>query len=333
MPTPSAPNALGLSDVNDELGNSSTAQINLSHSTVRTLAGVGSAPAVITMDELRGVSSTYDIDYVSVAGGGSGGTVEGYTNGCAGAAGAGGMLTGTFSDVAGAGTITVTIGAGASARTGGQQDGYAGSNTTITSPLISNITCIAGGFGGGGDNNDAGGTGGSGGSASSFPGPYNAGAAGTPGQGNAGGRSANWNRGAGGGGGKGAAGGDATSPNVQGAGGAGGATSIQGSPATFAGGGGGGGSSENGGGAGGSGGGGAGGNTNQNGNSGTANTGGGGGGSGNQGGDTSGAGGSGIVILKVPTANYSTQTTGSPSVAESGDYKIIKFTGSGTLTT
>jgi len=96
MPTPSAPNAISLSDVNDELGNSSTAQINMSAAAVRSLAGIGSAPAVITMDDLRGVSAEYDIDYLSVAGGGSGGNAEGYSNGCSGAGGAGGMLTGTF---------------------------------------------------------------------------------------------------------------------------------------------------------------------------------------------------------------------------------------------
>lgn len=40
MPTPSAPNAISLSDVNDELGNSSTAQLNMSASAVRNLAGI-----------------------------------------------------------------------------------------------------------------------------------------------------------------------------------------------------------------------------------------------------------------------------------------------------
>ena len=54
---------------------------------------------------------------------------------------------------------------------------------------------------------------------------------------------------------------------------------------------------------------------------------------GNSNGDTSGAGGSGVVILSVPTANYSGTTTGSPTVTTSGTNTIIKFTGSGTLTT
>ena len=72
MATPSAPSALKLSEVNEELGNSATAAINMSATAVRNLAGIGSAPAVITMDDLRGVSSSYDIDYLVVAGGGSG---------------------------------------------------------------------------------------------------------------------------------------------------------------------------------------------------------------------------------------------------------------------
>ena len=62
---------------------------------------------------------------------------------------------------------------------------------------------------------------------------------------------------------------------------------------------------------------------------GQANTGGGGGG-----GRTSGGqGGSGVVILKVPTSNYSGTTTGSPTVTTSGDFTIIKFTGDGSYST
>ena len=40
MPTPSG--QIGLSDVNTELGNSSTAQINMDNADVRSLAGVAS---------------------------------------------------------------------------------------------------------------------------------------------------------------------------------------------------------------------------------------------------------------------------------------------------
>ena len=64
---------------------------------------------------------------------------------------------------------------------------------------------------------------------------------------------------------------------------------------------------------------------------GVANTGGGGGGSGNA--ASGGNGGSGIVILSVPTANYSAKTTGSPTVTTSGTNTIITWTsGSGTYT-
>lgn len=43
-------------------------------------------------------------------------------------------------------------------------------------------------------------------------------------------------------------------------------------------------------------------------------------------------GGSGVVILRVPTANYSNITTGSPSISQIGTDTIIQFTGSGSYT-
>ena len=43
-------------------------------------------------------------------------------------------------------------------------------------------------------------------------------------------------------------------------------------------------------------------------------------------------GGSGVVMLKIPTASYSGTTTGSPAVTTVGDYKIIRFTSSGSYT-
>lgn len=43
-------------------------------------------------------------------------------------------------------------------------------------------------------------------------------------------------------------------------------------------------------------------------------------------------GGSGVVILRVPTANYSGITTGSPSISQIGTDTIIQFTGSGSYT-
>jgi hypothetical protein len=35
----------------------------------------------------------------------------------------------------------------------------------------------------------------------------------------------------------------------------------------------------------------------------------------------------------VPASKYSGQTTGSPTVTDDGGFKVIKFTGSGTLVT
>jgi hypothetical protein len=58
--------------------------------------------------------------------------------------------------------------------------------------------------------------------------------------------------------------------------------------------------------------------------------GGGGGGSGN--GDIGGSGGSGVVILSIPTANYTGTTTGSPTVTTSGSNTILTFTASGSYT-
>jgi hypothetical protein len=47
---------------------------------------------------------------------------------------------------------------------------------------------------------------------------------------------------------------------------------------------------------------------------------------------TGSPGGSGVVILRIPTANYSSTTTGSPTVTTDGDFKVVKFTGSGSYT-
>jgi hypothetical protein len=44
------------------------------------------------------------------------------------------------------------------------------------------------------------------------------------------------------------------------------------------------------------------------------------------------AGGSGVVILRMPTASYSTTTTGSPTVTTDGSNTILVFNGSGSYT-
>jgi hypothetical protein len=63
---------------------------------------------------------------------------------------------------------------------------------------------------------------------------------------------------------------------------------------------------------------------------GTANTGSGGGGK--VSGTAVGTGGSGVVIISVPTANYSGVTTGSPTVTTSGSNTIMQFNSSGSYT-
>ena len=57
---------------------------------------------------------------------------------------------------------------------------------------------------------------------------------------------------------------------------------------------------------------------------------GGGGGAANSG--TAGSGGSGVVILRIPAADYSGTTTGSPTVTDDGSDKVVKFTGDGSYT-
>ncbi len=275
--------------------------------------------------------------FLVVAGGGGGGTALGdFAGGIGGGgAGAGGLRT-SFGSTSGggsssepnyrlgAGTYTITVGAGG---TGNTQGG----DSSISQPLFPILTSVGGGDGG--DRFGSAGNGGSGGGQATD-------ASGTPGQGTVnqgfnGGPTggSGTGRSSAGGGGASAAGGGISS-TTGGAGGAGLAVSITGSSVTYAGGGGGagGGTSSETGGSGGSGVGGNGGNVNAgNGGNGTANTGGGGGGAG---GGTStggtGTGGSGVVILRLPTADYSGTTTGSPTVTTDGLDTILTYTGSGT---
>ena len=265
----------------------------------------------------RMVSTVYGIDYLVLGGGGSGGDCTSPSR-FGGGGGAGGLRTsyGTVSGrastaenplmVTSGHTLTITVGAGASGGvTTDNTAGTQGSSSSITGTAgITTITALGGGGGGG---NEVGGTsGGCGGGGSESNG---VGKSGTIGQGFDGGTGSESGDRGGGGGGTGANG---TGTN----GGAGTSVNITGSAVTY----GGGGATS---GSGGSGGGGA-GSTN-----GTANLGGGGGAAGSQ----TGAGGSGVVILRIPTANYSGTTTGSPTVTTNGDFKVIKFTSSGTYTT
>jgi hypothetical protein len=251
----------------------------------------------------------YSVNYLVVAGGGSG--VGNYGGG----GGAGGLLASSATLTSGT-AYTITVGAGgAAASTGTGNNG--------TNSIIAGIATATGGGGSSlGGAGSAGGSGGGGGSGSGA-GTFSGGAA-TSGQGFAGGSGqtdAVTYRSAGGGGGASAVGGNGNGSGNAGAGGAGASSSISGSAVTYAGGGGGGGTGT--GGAGGTGGGGA-GSASTTGTSGTANTGGGGGGG--FGGFTSGAGGSGIVVIAYLGSQRGTGGT----ITSSGGYTIHTFTASGT---
>jgi hypothetical protein len=275
------------------------------------------------------------VNFLVVAGGGGGGTALGDGAGGigGGGAGAGGLRT-SYGSTSGGGssaesslslttltTYTITVGSGGTGNTKGSDS------------IFSSITSEGGGDGG--DRFGSAGDGGSGGAEATDAG-------GTPGQGTAnqgfnGGATggSGTGRSSAGGGGAAAAGGTINS-TTGGGGGVALAVSITGSSVFYAGGGGGGagGTSSQNGGAGGSGVGGNGGNVNGgNGGNGTVNTGSGGGGA--AGGTTTGGtgtGGSGIVILRLSTADYSGNTSGSPTVTTDGSDTILTYTGSGTYT-
>jgi hypothetical protein len=273
----------------------------------------------------------YSIEFLVIAGGGSGGRG---TDG--GGGGAGGYRTSTQSVQTGT-VITVTVGDGGASISGSNANGNNGSDSSISGSGLTTITSNGGGGGGSpagtGGNNGGSGGGGADGASTATGGSGNTPST-SPSQGNNGGTSNSpYNtQAASGGGGADAVGGNGiSSPEAAGNGGAGTASSITGSSVTRAGGGGGGvyvGTQSTGG----AGGGGAGGKSGPSiaATSGTVNTGGGGGG----GEGTTGAGGKGVVILSMPDADYSTTTTGSPTVATGVSGKtVLTFNGSGSYTT
>ena len=256
----------------------------------------------------------YTINYLMVAGGGGGGCPAGTASSGNGGGGAGGMYEGVLAAVPTT-TYTINIGAG----------GSGSSSTKGTNSSITGVALVYGGGAGGGAGDVNGGSGGGGyGNGSGGGSPT------VPGQGNAGGTGSSfWGTGAGGGG-AGTAGNNGGSSG--GAGGTGKISTITGTAVYYAGGGGGDGAYAgeppySSGGAGGTGGGGSGGNgAGSGGSAGGSNTGGGGGANRNG----SYNGGSGIVILSMPTVNYTGNTTGLPIVSTVGSNTVLKYTNSGT---
>jgi hypothetical protein len=259
----------------------------------------------------------YTIRYLAVAGGGGSG---------GGGGGAGGAIDSSFTTTSGV-TYTISVGAGGAVRTQGTNSSIAGIVTAIG--------------GGAGNIYGPGGNGGSGGAGYAFGtgdarGPQTGGT-GTSGQGYAGGGSGTGgSQGGGGGGASGPGGNGDGSSTVAGNGGAGLVSTITGTSVSYAGGGGGGCVPYNSSVAGTGGAGGGGNGSGYTGNTGAANTGGGAGGGGGGSPEvptTSGTtGGSGVVIISMPTANYSGTYTGSPTISTYSTTTVLKFTASGSYT-
>jgi hypothetical protein len=250
----------------------------------------------VVTPEMEGVP----IEYLIVAGGGSGASNKTGNKVGVGGGGAGGVLTnlGGAPLYLPAGTYDVLVGAGGTVSYS-EGNGFNGANSSINGAGL-----VAIGGGGGGRMDIAGNLGGSGGGGG-FRNGRDLPGAGTAGQGNGGGRGFKGCSGdscsAGGGGGGWGGAGQGASKNTGGNGGAGAVSTIDGTNRTVAAGGGGGGNSGR---PGGSGIGGDGGRQGANGANGAANTGSGGGGAG--GGSNrslvGGFGGSGIVIIRYPVS-------------------------------
>lgn len=297
-------------------------------------------------------------DFLVIAGGGGGsGSGAGSGGGGAGgyrsswnseASGGGGSSESSITLTAGA-QYTVTVGAGGAGGAGTSSYASSGSASSIAGSGITTISTVGGGEG---NYTNQGGNGGSGGGSG---GGNTNNSSGTANQGYGGGSSkyhGNSYYGGGGGGGASAVGQDAyggsplaggwsSGDSGAGDGGNGVASTITGSSVTRAGGGGGGTRMPNNStllttGSGGTGGGGDAGTnptTGKVGQDATANTGSGGGaGSSQSSGSGGGDGASGVVILRLPTDQYTGTTTGSPTVTTSGDDTIITFNSSGSYT-
>jgi hypothetical protein len=310
--------------------NTTTGTLEVYNSTTTSWSAVGQS------------NITYSASYLVVAGGGS----TPYGSAMPGGGGAGGLISGTVSLILGT-QYTFIVGAGGSVTI------YNGTQGSFSQAF--GLTAI----GGGAPDNASysnffqnGGSGAGGFRANSSGGTIFPGGLGTTGQGNAGGSGSNSggtdNYGSGGGGGGAGAVGTAASGSTAGNGGVGLiSTIITASMATtysigqvvsssvyFAGGGGGG-SYGGTGGTGGYGGGGLGTNSNSPAGAGSANSGGGAGAAGYTNGVGPGVGangGSGVVILSIPTASYSGNIFGSPTVTTNGSNTILIFKSSGSYT-
>ena len=294
----------------------------------------GQAVTITYIDATKGWIPTVDDDvtyetdpaysgvqFLVVGGGGGGG--HGYTGGYyAGGGGAGGYRNSFGSETSGRtsspeSTISLTVGAVYTVTVGGSGaagasnglSGTSGGNSSIVGTGVS-ITSTGGGAGQGGGHSDgstgfAGGSGGGAADGTNYT--SSTGGLGTANQGFDGGDASG--NSAGGGGGAAGEGDDAVSPNEPG--GAGLASNITNSSVTRAAGGmgakGSGGASK------------------------TANS-----GDGGDGTDTNtatpSAGAAGVVIMTIPTANYSGTTSGSPTVTTVGSNKVLVFNGSGSVT-
>lgn len=342
--------------------------LSLSGEISGTLTGYSSSETVnfsITATDAEGESlersfflnvlPEYQIDYLVIAGGGSGGNDHGGGGGAGGyrtsygTSGANSTPESSITTISGQNIYTITVGSGGASapavRAGEAPRGHNGTDSSIGS-LITSI----GGGGAGGSNQspyNSGLNGGSGGGSSGYGDTPHPAGSGTANQGFDGGIGTNNSPyQGGGGGGAGAPGYNSnyyfsSTTGIYPDGGDGLASTITGTTVTRAGGGGGGISYVGDGrfGDGGAGGGGRGANSVSAGVSGVTNTGSGGGGAvrytNDAGGGVSGptgAGGSGVVILRMPTSNYSGTTTGSPSVTTDGADTILTYTGSGTYT-
>jgi hypothetical protein len=257
-------------------------------------------------------ASTPSIEYLVVAGGGSG--AKGQSSVGTGGGGAGGLLTGTVVPAVGT-SYTITIGAGGAEQPTMNMPGNAGSNSSIGALVLT----YGGGRGGFWSTNFAGGGAGNGGSGGGrggstsfigygvYPGsPY----IDAPRQGYDGGNGTGT---VGGGGTTGGGGGGAGGAGTGSTGGIGLSSSISGSAVTYAAGG-------------------AGGAGTAGGLTGAANTGNGGAGGSGVDAGAGKAGGSGVVIIRYPSQYSTATTTGSPSYTNVNNYKTFIFTSSGTIT-